>query len=80
MADAGIATDCVLDDERLDELLRGGIAQAVARQLADGHPIFYGGADDDSGIVFMQTPDGHRFRCKVTAEGQVRVLDEIQSR
>jgi len=69
--------DASVDRDELLHRFRRGVRRAVARQLAHGHPIYYGGSGDDAGRLFMRTPDGRRFEYRVCEDGTREVLREL---
>ncbi len=69
--------DVSVDRDELMQRFRRGVRRAVALQLAHGHPIHYGGSGDDSGRLFMRTPEGRRFEYRVGEDGTPEVLREL---
>ncbi len=69
--------DVSVERHELVRRFRQGIRRAVARQLAHGQSIHYGGSGDDAGRLFMRTPDGRRFEYRVCDDGTHEVLREL---
>ena len=42
-------------------LFRGAVQEDVAAHLTAGDPVFSCGLGDETGKLFMHTPDGHRI-------------------
>ena len=56
---------------------REEVQREVAAQLAAGQTIYYGGAGDEAGRLFMHTPDDRRFEYRIRADGTREIVREL---
>jgi len=79
MAGSAAAARHHLDHEELARLFRAAVQEAVAAHLAAGSPVFSCGLGEETGKVFMHTPDGRRFEVRRGSDGSYdRLADASQ--
>ena len=52
------------------------VQREIAAHLASGHPIFFGRYGEKAGTVYMRTPEGEVFECRVTPDGCPEIVSE----
>lgn len=73
-----LGADFVAGRDGLARLFREGAQRAVAEQLAGGRPVFSPGTmGDETGKLFMRTPDGRRFEYRMYPDGSREIVREV---
>lgn len=60
-----------------EHLVQAQVRKEIARQLATGHPVYYGGTGADSQKVFELRPDGKVFEVRVLEDGTIEEIRQV---